>query len=186
MSNFVLHEFDSHNKYNADADLLAVRFPHVSEKIGGQEDDWDNGRFNGWGLDHSQQIVCVFCEIKTGRYNAESINKSFSEQRLLYALRRLGVISEEQCMPICQSLTNSAAVHSAGFTFAKVLMSCADQQNGSDQGMPPCCKIELSDAEKFIRRRIKRYRRQKGAARLFFPGDLIQYFAWSEGAQMED
>ena len=66
LTNFVLHRPDSLRRYNADSDLLAVRFPLVFEEIGGQRDDWDNERFAEWGLDHFNRTVCVIAEIKTG------------------------------------------------------------------------------------------------------------------------
>jgi hypothetical protein len=50
MTNFVLHRLRESHGQNADADLLAIRLPHVYEKIGGEHDDWDNARFGGWGI----------------------------------------------------------------------------------------------------------------------------------------
>ena len=50
MSNVVLHEYDEDRKHNADADMIAVRFPFVYEEIGGQRDDWDNPRFTSLGI----------------------------------------------------------------------------------------------------------------------------------------
>lgn len=161
MANFVLHEFDVPQKHNADTDLLAVRLPHVFEEVGGQKGDWDTERFDAWELDHERHIVFVVCEVKTGRFTADSINSSFSEQRILYALRRFGAMPEEGCATICRRLMNSAVVIEDGFTFAKVLMCSAENHNGSPQGMTPCCKIELAEALNFIRERLGRYSHQK-------------------------
>lgn len=53
--NFVLHYVGT--RRTSDWDLLAVRFPHVYETIGGTRDDWDNGRFEQWGFALSKHII---------------------------------------------------------------------------------------------------------------------------------
>jgi hypothetical protein len=180
LANFVLHRFDAAS--NADSDLLAVRFPHVYELIGGQENDWDNARFNDWGLEHSSRIVCLIVEVKTGGYYAEDINSAFSAARLDYALQRLGALKPNGCRTIARALENEAIQTmdrgAAKYTFAKVLMSSQDRERGSMHRMKPCCHIELRAAADFIRERMHRYKGDKEPARLFFPNDLIQYFAW--------
>jgi hypothetical protein len=52
LRNFVLHPLngsEANDRYTADSDLLAIRFPYVYEEIGGQPEDWDS-RFSSWGL----------------------------------------------------------------------------------------------------------------------------------------
>jgi hypothetical protein len=186
MSNFVLHRPDTPRRYNADSDLLAVRFPHVFENIGGQPDDWDNDRFAGWGLDPLHQIVCVFAEIKTGQYGEASINRAFRPQRLLYAMRRLGVMPLEQCKDVCRRLSHDGVAHQGDFCFAKVLVASSSRMTGSFDKMMPHRHLELEDALNFIRNRMNRYRDPKEAARMFFPGDLIQFFAWEAGLEVVD
>jgi hypothetical protein len=59
LSNFVLHRRNIEDRPSADTDLLAIRFPHVFEQIGGQQDDWDQQQFAGWGLrlDEPEDLV---------------------------------------------------------------------------------------------------------------------------------
>ena len=52
--------------------------------------------------------------------------------------------------------------------------------------MSPCLQIELDHAVQFIRARMNRYRRDKEPARMFFPGDLIQFLAWESGLPVND
>jgi len=114
MPNFVLHEVngvDMRRKYNADADLLAVRFPHVFEEIGGRPGDWDNEQFAEWGLDLDREMICLICEVKTGEFNSASVNKAFNKARLLYAVRRFGILKEEPCRSVRDDLLLSSVVY---------------------------------------------------------------------------
>ena len=88
ISNFVLHRSKT-NKYSADTDLLAVRFPYVYEEIGGQNEDWDN-TFSEWGLNLNKDIIGLIVEVKTGRIVTRRINQAFNCERLKYSLQRLG------------------------------------------------------------------------------------------------
>ncbi len=82
LNNFVLHRQGLGSEQNADADLLAVRFPHVHERIGGVEDDWDNDVFNRFNFQHDRQTVCVIAEVKTGRHNGSDLSRAFQTDRL--------------------------------------------------------------------------------------------------------
>lgn len=186
MTNFVLHRLDAPRRYNADADLLAIRFPHVFEEIGGKKDDWDHERFETWGLDHRNRTVCIISEIKTGRYTKDEVNKAFSDQRVRYALQRMGVIPRDECDAVCSRLAGSAVVQHREFSFAKVLMASTGRRVEDFDGMTQCCEIELEEAVDFIKRRMSRYPNEKEAARMFFSGDLIQFFAWSAGVQLDE
>lgn len=181
LANFVLHRPDAPRRHNADSDLLAVRFPHVFEEIGGQQDDWDNDRFAGWGLDHFRRTVCVIAEIKTGKYGEASINRAFRPQRVLYAVRRLGVVPADQCEAVCEALGNRGVVHHQDYCFAKVLISNSMLASGTFENTAAHLHLELAEAVAFIRNRMNRYRPEKTAARMFFPGDLIQFLAWEAG-----
>lgn len=186
LANFVLHRPDAPRRHNADSDLLAVRFPHVFEEIGGQQNDWDNDRFSDWGLDHFRQTVCVIAEIKTGHYEEASINRAFRPQRVLCALRRFGVVPTDQCEDVCRALGNQSVVHHQDFCFVKVLISSSARMTGLFENTTPHMHLELGDALAFIRTRMNRYRDAKEAARMFFPGDLIQFFAWEAGLPIVD
>jgi hypothetical protein len=64
LTNFVLHDdvtpaeagaADGPDRHlTSDADLIAVRFPHVSERIGGNPHDWDRRHFDQWGVDYAE------------------------------------------------------------------------------------------------------------------------------------
>jgi len=49
LKNFVMHMPEERTQHS-DCDLLAVRFPLVSEDVGGGPDDWDAQRFAHWAL----------------------------------------------------------------------------------------------------------------------------------------
>jgi len=185
LTNFVLHRPDPLHRHNADADLLAVRFPHVYEEVGGKQEDWDNDQFKKWGLDF-RNVISLIVEIKTGRYSEESINRAFDERRVLYALRRLGVVNQEACEEISGELSRKGVVHYRAFSFAKILVSNSENAVGSCEKITPCCRIELQHTVDFIRSRMHRYRADKEVSRMFFSGDLIQFFAWEAGLSLVD
>lgn len=186
LNNFVLHRQGLGSEQNADADLLAIRFPHVHESIGGLKDDWDNEVFTHFGFQHESQIVCVIAEIKTGRHDADDLSRAFEENRLRYALRRFGVLQESDCEIVLQQLNQNSVVSHDRFTFAKVWMSNARTFRSTGNNRHQCCAIELSHVVQFIRNRMKKYRSEKHASRMFFPGDLIQFFAWREGLDISN
>lgn len=51
LTRFVLHRNEETIAHSADCDLLAIRMPHTYEVVGGNKIDWDNDRFEEWGLD---------------------------------------------------------------------------------------------------------------------------------------
>lgn len=182
LTNFVLHRHDEVQS-DADADVLAVRFPHVSEPIGGQPDDWDNGRFDEWNLGHREQIVCIFCDVKTATHDRASIARSFSQQRLTLAIQRFGVLPPNEINRVVRDLHQAASVRRNEVTFAKVLMARSFSQSANNTS---CYHLELKKAIQFIKNRMSRYRSEKNAARMFFPGDLIQFLAWEAGVSVGD
>jgi hypothetical protein len=186
LTNFVLHRPDFPHRHNADCDLLAVRFPFVFEEIGGQRDDWDNARFAEWKLDHFSRTVCVIAEIKTGQYDEADVNRAFDRRRVLYGLRRLGVLDSPECDEVCHRLSREGVVNHREFSFAKVLVANSATRRGRFGNTSPYCQIELDDAVDFIRSRMNRYRGDKEPARMLFPGELIQFFAWKAGLPIND
>jgi hypothetical protein len=72
LKDFVLHR--PHNpddtedyliERTSDADLLAVRFPHVIENIGGQYEDWDHQNFGDMDFPLDDKIICLLVQVKT-------------------------------------------------------------------------------------------------------------------------
>jgi hypothetical protein len=182
LTNFVLHRH-AEVESDADADLLAIRFSHVSEPIGGQPDDWDNETFDSWALGHREQTVCIICDVKTARHDRASIARSFDPLRLTLAIQRFGVLDRREVDGVVSDLCEASAVRRHRITFAKVLMA---RRFGPSVRDAPCFRLQLQEAIAFIENRMKRYRSEKTAARMLFPGDLIQFFAWKAGLAIGD
>lgn len=185
MTNFVLHAPDERNKYNSDTDILAVRFRHSFEVVGGQRGDFDIKRFDRWGLKIFDATVCVIAEVKTGTYKKSNINQAFSRGRLLYAIRRIGILSPNASEEAASELEDEVAVRHGDIQFAKVLFHnpkfAPSPTSEGRLALKPYFKLSLDDANQFIMRRMKNYKDHKGVARMLFPGDLIQFLAWSAG-----
>jgi hypothetical protein len=201
LTNFVLHRFRGGAGQNADCDVLAVRFPHVYEKIGGEPEDWDNDRFQKWGLDHKKNILGIVGEIKTGEYQYKKVNGAFNLDRLQYAIYRLGFFEKDKVEEIARRLFGAASVTIGSVTVAKLVIypeqfppvprnpkpqkeSKPGQEKGEkdDLEIVPCLQLTLEEIEEFIRNRMRDYAEHKSGARMFFSGDLIQYFAWKADA----
>jgi len=177
ISNFVLHRSKT-NKYSADTDLLAVRFPYVYEEIGGQNEDWDN-TFSEWGLNLNKDIIGLIVEVKTGRIDTRKIEQAFDWERLEYNLQRLGfwprpyiegIVEELTHKPLYRDPTNNCVV------VAKILIT--DNPDSLDE--PPTFSFSLDEVENFIVQRMQHYIDIKLADRLFFPSDLLQYLIWKQ------
>jgi hypothetical protein len=202
LTNFVLHRFRGGAGQNADCDVLAVRFPHVYETIGGEPEDWDNERLQKWGLDHNKNTLGIIGEIKTGEgYAYKKVNGAFDLDRLKYSIHRLGFYQKERVEDIARHLLGVPSVTVDGFTVAKLFIypekappipkerkPRKEWQPGDreveeeDLEIVPCLHLTLEEIEEFIRNRMRDYAEHKSGARMFFSGDLIQYFAWKADA----
>lgn len=80
LSNFVLHHDAKHR--TSDADLLAVRFPYVSEDVGGQARDWDPRFMADWGIDLAGRTVGLIVEVKSGGWDRADILDPTPEWRI--------------------------------------------------------------------------------------------------------
>lgn len=169
MRNFVLHRANIEGQAAADTDLLAVRFPHVYEEIGGQPLDWDNRRFGAWGLDLRNNVALIV-EVKTGRINPD--RRWWRRERLQAAVLRLGILDRRDVPAITGGLEQLPAVQVGSWVIAKLLVT--DQPREHDSWL----NLALDDADEFIVDRIVSYKGDKRADRLRFPDDLMQYLAW--------
>lgn len=179
LTNFVLHRHEEPGyeaTHRADTDLLAVRFKHVYEPVGGQADDWDEW-FAKNQIRFANKVVGLIVEVKTGDVRTEAINRSFSEERLTYAIQRLGFYDSQKGTigKRVESLQKKAFVTNDYYQIAKVLVTSAPVGRLS---LPPCLNITLPEIETFISKRMRKYAQEKSGSRFFFPDDLIQYFAW--------
>lgn len=182
LSNFVLHRAEDAMEYSADADLLAIRPPHVYEVIGGQEADWDTPHFLDWGIDLLNETVGILVEVKTGRKMAQvarGVNRAFADDSLEYGVHRLGFWKAASVDPIIQEWHNKPIYRDQHQRIVVAKLLIADQFPPIED-VPPCLKLSLRDAEGFVIRRMQQYRDPKMADRMFFPSDLIQYLIWRE------
>lgn len=202
MTNFVQHRFRDGAGQNADCDLLAVRFPHVYELIGGEPTDWDNDRFEKWGLDHKKNILGVIGEIKTSEaYTYKNVNGAFNLHRLKYSIYRLGFFEKDEVDGVARKLLTSPYETVGSFTVAKLFIYPqkappiakerkhppawkldSDKDEPDDLEIVPCLQLTLEDIEAFIENRMRAYAAHKSASRMFFSDELIQYFAWKSDA----
>jgi hypothetical protein len=176
LRNFVLHppyESEGTNNQAADSDLLAVRFPHVYEEIGGQPDDWDS-RFRTLSFPLEEDVIGLIIEVKTSpnANRSEIRENSFNRSRIKQAVQRMGMFKLEDTEDIIDELWSTAVTTKRGpYRLGKLLFS---QRPVSGAWL----NITLQDSEQFIRERLHKYIDPKRQARMFFPDELMQYLAW--------
>lgn len=177
MRNFVLHpSVDATDKNSADSDLLAVRFPHVYEEIGGQPDDWDI-TWNKWGLQLEKEIIGLIVEVKTSpEIGPGQVSNAFSGMRLQQAIHRMGMFESENVSLLVEGLMQKSFVKEGSYCVGKMLFS---HRKGDNLWM----NMTFEDTVKFIQKRMKNYSQDKRRARMFFPDELVQYFAWKAGME---
>jgi hypothetical protein len=168
LDNFVLHQSNSIGDRTSDTDILAVRFPYVTEETGGASDDWDSRLFNNFAR---TSIIGLICEVKTGvNFSPQNI---FRPSNVEKALRRLGFLSDYR--GLSDQLHNNAIISSGQFEIGKVLFS-RKRTNPCEN----CLHIKLLDVNNFIKRRFAKYCDRKFGDRMFFPSSLMQYIIWEE------
>jgi hypothetical protein len=179
IANFVLHHADDHR--TSDADLIAVRFPHVSEETGGNPEDWDERFQNEWGIALAAETVGLIVEVKSGGWNPDDLTDPARAFRVRDGLKRIGMIPPgDELDGAIAALNRTPVTRLAGFTLGKLFVG-----NGGMPPRTPWLHLQLNDADAFVRERMRRYRERKLADRLFFSGDLIQYLAWKGGGDCE-
>ena len=169
MTNFVLHRNEEHQ--TSDADLMAVRFPHVSEDIGGRPEDWHPRFRDEWGIDLTGETIGLIAEVKSGRWRHAELNNE--DWHIRYGLRRLGMIAPANLDAAVNELRERPIARIGGFTLAKLVVG-----NGPERRGTPWLHLQLDEADWFVRERMARYADPKRPDRFFFKGELIQYLAW--------
>ncbi len=179
ITNWVFHRSIDGARIQADADLIAIRFPYVREVVGGLEEDWDTVTFQRWGISHREHIIGLMVEVKGGRLDRSTIQNiisSFSTQRLIPFIQRLGFWSSDLSEEIAESLSSSELYsRDDGFVIGKLLVT---QDEAIQGNLPACLKITLNEINRFIVERMNKYP-EKGFDRYRFPDELMQYIAWS-------
>jgi len=177
LANFVLHKHELTVGHSADCDILAIRLPGVYEEVGGHLIDWDRAAFERWELDLTRTIGLIV-EVKTGKRYAKGVRRAFDQTRLEYATRRLGLWHNE-ALERTAAAVSAAAVYNDPYhpyTIGKLLVAERFPRNAN---IPACLKLNLREAQTFIRDRIQRYE-EKARDKVYFPSDLIQYIIWHE------
>lgn len=168
--NFVIHNTPQNRLTSgSDVDILAIRFPHVSEEVGGQPDDWHPSIF---GHVEGNTISALIIEVKSGRYNPANL---FLREDLEYIVPRFGCFPELTAEDYNSIEQNSSFLKlPENVRITKILAAETIVENDRFNS------ISLNEMGTFIRERINRYRRQKYQSRFFFPSDLLQHLISEE------
>jgi hypothetical protein len=172
LTNFVLHsesqDVDSKRHRTSEADLLAVRFPHVREVVGGLPEDWDRQRFDDWGIDFNRTVGLIV-EVKSGRWSDRDLRSR--QWHISRGVQRLGMFTEGVAEEVFRDLNGRCRVERGDYVIAKLLVGSERRNHRS------WLYLDLRDGVRFIAARMDKYER-KAKDRMFFNGDLIQFLAW--------
>ena len=173
ITNFVLHDVHQreNRKYSGDCDILAVRFPFVSEKIRGKYLDWDQDFFRDLGLT-SDRAIGLIVQVKTGQFDQMDLLKSFSKETLAYAIKRIGLVAESEVPSLVAELNDCAKLSKDDFLLAKLAVIGRPLNDSNER---PFIIKEIHEIDEFIRDRIKEHESTKRADRMFFSDPLMQY-----------
>ncbi|MDP9766364.1 hypothetical protein [Deinococcus enclensis] len=189
VQNLVVHQHGGGPKHNADIDLLALRMPFVFEQTGGRADDWDSVGLHG--LIPHDLPVGVIAEVKT----SATARCRPTRLRLKYGIERMGTFPQASSADIARHLSpprldggnplEQRTPYQDERGVVATLLVCpeivAERHRGQFTHV-----VTLEWINLFIRRRMRTYAQAKHGARLFFPNDLIQYFAAQAGIPQHD
>ena len=147
ITNFVLHHGAEHR--TSDADLVAVRFPYVSEDIGGVSTDWDERFNNEWGIGLMTEIVGLIVEVKSGGWHPNDLNDPTREWQVRDGLKRMGMMSPEQLESAVAELNRAPVTRVGGFTSGKLFVG-----NGPAPENSTWLHTQLDAADQFVTRAI--------------------------------
>jgi hypothetical protein len=168
VEDFVLHSGSQIDR-TADADLLAVRHMYWEEKIDGKALLPDTGLETQ--LAARKKNVGLIVQVKTG--TESRAGRAFECERLVYALRFLGIAPPEQVSELATALSNKASVEwKPDWEIAKLLIA---EDPNDDRALT----VPLNDALNFVCARLAEHRDRKSADRLSFHDELMQFLAWS-------
>ncbi|MBP3041738.1 hypothetical protein J9303_20050 [Bacillaceae bacterium Marseille-Q3522] len=167
---FVLDNYIYQNNRDGDADLLAIRLPHVVEPIGGKLDDWDEELF---GNQKGYDILGLLCEVKTGQ-DVRCI-RAFENRKVNTALKRIG-FSKLEVEELLNQNENNSILNYNKKNFIKLVVTESKIQTKNDTYLT----IPLKHVEEFIYKRVRNYIGPKYNTRHFFPSSLIQYIMYRE------
>lgn len=162
--------------HGTDSDLLAIRFPNVYEKIGGQPADWDN-QFEKWGIEIDKFKLAFIVEVTSKRQISPMyFSNKFSDERLKQAIWRFGIFPKDDIYCMVKNLQEEKYIKQADWIVAKLAVA---DRTFSGQGQDSCqwFNLPLKDADIFLKKRINTYS-SKVSDRMYLPEALIQYLAW--------
>jgi hypothetical protein len=161
IQNFVNHRNDVGMEDTHDTDFLGVRFPNVSEHIGGNNVDFDQRIIS------NNKIMCVIGEAKSGE-NYRPAEIFASKKVLKENIFRLGILSAENVTDgVIEHLFTHNYWEYDNYKIIKVLVAEVEKQ---DEKYLYISKDEIINE---INRRKAAYR--KNLDRLYFNSNLIQY-----------
>lgn len=152
-----------------DCDLVAIRPPNVSERIGGLPEDWDTRFLETIGLPISGHTCGMIAEVKTGDISPQELRESsFHATRVKAGLDRLGFVPGRLRTSALRGLLHGPSWHHQRFAVSKVIFT-----DHTFRDPIPCYQIGLRHALYFVRRRMKTYA-EKLPDRMFFQSSLVQ------------
>jgi hypothetical protein len=172
LRDFVLHKGEE-VPHTSDCDLLAIRFPHVYEEVGGQTGDWDTERFQAWGLDLGKPVALIV-QVKA-RTRSTDDGAAFSTEYLKAALRRTGLWDGAVVDGLLRDLATAPHGAAGSTQVAKLLIASNPSRNDARY-----LRLDLKDTLRFIQKRFHDYQSQKMAGRFMFHDELIQFLASAE------
>lgn len=160
LQNYVNHKNNKGLKYTYETDFLGIRFPYVSEYIGGNNEDYNPEIIS------NTKIMCVMGESKAGQYRKSDIFKE--QNKIKDNLLRFGILSSND---IIDNAVENLFLHhtweNENFKIIKVLI--AEKETHNDKYI----FISKNKIINEIYRRKGIYR--KNQDKLFFSSNLVQY-----------
>ena len=169
-------------RYTTDIDLMGIRFPYVTEDIGGREDDFD-----AFILNHLQEIdnfspfkpninkpIFVIAEVKSGDLDenelARTINDKFSEDIIRIAMHRSGIFQNVDRNDL-KAITKYNHYYASEANIVKIAFS-----NLPNKIYDSFINIDLLHARRVSLKRVLKYIDEKNAGRLFFDSSYFQEY----------
>ena len=175
IENFVIHREDEIVEHRADADLLAVRFPFVRERIGDQDVDFDDALFQ---LFKPPIVIGLIVEVKSShQWNEPYI--FLNPGRMEKAIHRVG-------FPFPPAIINELANRRQWITSNDIIRGRNVPQIGkllihdlnNARNVDYAASLSLNHITNFIKERFETFKNEKEPSRMFFPSSLMQYIIW--------
>jgi hypothetical protein len=171
MTNFVLHGDDVLK--GSDCDLVAVRFPHVYEKVGGQDNDWDARLLEALGHDGEKTLI-TFVQVKTGQGDGDQVAEiaKYFAGHLDYLVKRVGFWPVERAAEIADAFNRNAVLPQGQYVLSKMVVLRTPRRRHNH---PAWIDWPFGRAIHFIMNRMLKYAPDKFEDRMHFPDSIIQF-----------